>query len=135
MSEPASLRRLGLLTAKVTVVNPTKVKLIAESRRQTDKIDAKILCELLRLVDHLLKRLPAITTPVQVVQAVEDDMTSPKNAHCIYRRIRSSVKEIVLLKNSYHVITVDQERDLVARKMGEFFQRAHAARLANGRTA
>jgi len=35
--------------AKVTVVNPTKVKRIAESRRKTDKIDAKILCELLRL--------------------------------------------------------------------------------------
>jgi transposase len=37
------------LGAQVTVVNPTKVKLIAESRRKTDKIDAKILCELLRL--------------------------------------------------------------------------------------
>ncbi len=35
--------------AKVMVVNPAKVKLIAESRRKTDKIDAKILCELLRL--------------------------------------------------------------------------------------
>jgi len=35
--------------AKVTVVNPAKVKLIAESRRKTDKIDAKILCELLRI--------------------------------------------------------------------------------------
>jgi transposase len=37
------------LEAKVTVVSPGKVKLIAESRRKTDKIDAKILCELLRL--------------------------------------------------------------------------------------
>lgn len=37
------------LGATVTVVNPGKVKLIAESRRKTDKIDAKILCELLRL--------------------------------------------------------------------------------------
>ena len=35
--------------AEVTVVNPTKVKAIAESRRKTDKIDAKVLCELLRL--------------------------------------------------------------------------------------
>jgi transposase len=35
--------------AEVMVVNPVKVKLIAESRRKTDKIDAKILCELLRL--------------------------------------------------------------------------------------
>lgn len=37
------------LGANVTVVHPTKVKLIAESRRKTDKIDAKILRELLRL--------------------------------------------------------------------------------------
>jgi transposase len=37
------------LGAEVTVVNPAKVKLIAESRRKTDKIDARILCELLRL--------------------------------------------------------------------------------------
>jgi transposase len=37
------------LGAQVTVVHPGKVKLIAESRRKTDKIDAKILCELLRL--------------------------------------------------------------------------------------
>jgi transposase len=35
--------------AQVTVVNPAKVKPIAESRRKTDKIDAKMLCELLRL--------------------------------------------------------------------------------------
>jgi transposase len=37
------------LGAEVVVVNPAKVKLIAESRRKTDKIDARILCELLRL--------------------------------------------------------------------------------------
>jgi transposase len=35
--------------AKVTVANPTKIKLIAESRCKTDKIDARILCELLRI--------------------------------------------------------------------------------------
>lgn len=46
------------LGAKVTVVNPTKVKLIAESRRKTDKIDARILCELLRL--------DALPTPVHM---------------------------------------------------------------------
>jgi len=40
---------LSEMGAEVTVVNPTRVKLIAESRRKTDKIDAKLLCELLRL--------------------------------------------------------------------------------------
>jgi len=42
-------RRLVEMGAEVTVVNPQKVKWIAESRKKTDKIDAKILCELLRL--------------------------------------------------------------------------------------
>lgn len=40
---------LVALGAKVTVVNPHKVRLIAESRRKTDKVDAKVLCDLLRL--------------------------------------------------------------------------------------
>jgi transposase len=40
------LKELG---AEVVVVNPQRVKLIAESRKKTDKVDAKILCELLRL--------------------------------------------------------------------------------------
>ena len=40
---------LVAMGVKVTVVNPNKVKLIAESRRKTDKVDARILCELLRI--------------------------------------------------------------------------------------
>jgi len=43
------------------VVNPNKVKLIAESRRKTDKIDAKILCELLR--GNLLPRPVHMPSP------------------------------------------------------------------------
>jgi len=41
--------KIKSLGAKVWVVNPKKVKLIAESRQKTDKVDAKVLCELLRL--------------------------------------------------------------------------------------
>jgi transposase len=37
------------LGARVTVVNPKRVKAIAESRRKTDKVDAKVLCDLLRM--------------------------------------------------------------------------------------
>lgn len=40
------LRELG---AEVEVVNAGKVKLIASSKKKTDKVDAKILCKLLRL--------------------------------------------------------------------------------------
>jgi len=52
-------------------------------------------------------------------------MTSVKNACFIYDRIRSVEKEIVLLENSYHIITADQERAKVSRKMEEFFKKSN----------
>jgi transposase len=40
---------LAEMGAEVIVVNPHQVKLIAMSRKKTDKVDARILCELLRV--------------------------------------------------------------------------------------
>jgi carboxylesterase len=80
-----------------------------------------LLDQLDRLVKHITPKLGAITTPVQLIQAKEDDMTSIKNSQFIYERIKSGQKELILLENSYHVITADQERDKVAQKMAGFF--------------
>jgi carboxylesterase len=79
------------------------------------------LIQLKRLVRYLVKRLPFIRVPVQLVQAKDDDMTSVRNSKYIYDRVSSGVKEIVLLYDSYHVVTADQERDTVAAKMENFF--------------
>jgi len=49
------------------------------------------------------------------------DMTSVKNSLFIYKRIGSAVKEMVLLQDSYHVITADQERERVAHDMDSLF--------------
>lgn len=81
------------------------------------------LYQLSLLVRHLTKRLPSMKFPVQLVQAKDDDMTSVKNSKFIYERIGSSMKEIVLLYDSYHVVTADQERDIVSNKMENFFTR------------
>ena len=87
-----------------------------------------LLCELRRLVRYLKKRLSHIRVPVQLIQARDDDMTSVKNAQFLYRGIGSSDKELVLLDNSYHIITADYERETVAQKMHEFFTRLRAGR-------
>ncbi|MFH0731497.1 MAG: alpha/beta fold hydrolase [Candidatus Omnitrophota bacterium] len=80
-----------------------------------------LLCQLHLLVKYLNKKLPQVTVPVQLIQAKDDDMTSVKNSQFIYNRIASKQKELVLLYNSYHVITADQERDKVAGEMERFF--------------
>lgn len=80
-----------------------------------------LFCQLRLLVKYLTKKLGAIEAPLQLIQAENDDMTSIKNSQFIYDRVKSVKKEIVLLYNSYHVITVDQERTVVAEKMQVFF--------------
>jgi carboxylesterase len=80
------------------------------------------LGQLLRLIRDLKKRLPDIRTPTLVLHAREDDVTSTKNASYIAARIGGRVEKI-LLENSYHMITIDQERDLVADHSIAFLKR------------
>ncbi len=84
---------------------------------------ATLFCELHLLIREIKKKMSGIRTPAQMIQAVEDDMTSVKNSQFIYDHIASEQKEIVLLHDSYHVITADQERKTVAQKAHEFFCR------------
>jgi len=80
-----------------------------------------LLHQLELLVRYLNCRLKNIDTPVQLIQAQDDDMTSIKNSQFIYNRIVSTNKELVLLEDSYHVITADQQRQQVADEMARFF--------------
>ena len=66
--------------------------------------------------------LALVKAPILVIHAQEDDMTSPKNARYIYDNIGSARKFLVLLDNSYHMITIDQDKDRVAEEVVKFFQ-------------
>jgi len=80
-----------------------------------------LLYQLQKLVKHLNSRLHGISTPIQLIQAQHDDMSSVRNSQFIYNRVKSNRKELVLLHNSYHIITADQERNTVAMHMQRFF--------------
>ena len=82
-----------------------------------------LLHQLQLLVKYLNKKLPGMSFPIQLMQAKDDDVASVKNSKFIYDSVRSEIKEIVLLYNSYHVITADQERETVAEKVADFFYR------------
>lgn len=75
------------------------------------------------LSKKVISMLKEITTPIQIMQARDDDVTSPKNSYCIYDRVSSPEKEIFFLEDSYHIITADQERDKVAEKTADFFEK------------
>jgi carboxylesterase len=80
----------------------------------------RLFCEIRHLFAKCIRRLGRVVCPVLLVQAVHDDITGPKNSEFIYRNIGSRRKEIVLLENSYHLVTVDLEREKVAAEIARF---------------
>jgi carboxylesterase len=78
--------------------------------------------------NHLLAKyvtsiLNKVHAPIQLLQAKDDDVTSPKNSYFIYDRVSSKDKEVILFEDSYHIIIADQERDKVAQKSVAFFEK------------
>jgi carboxylesterase len=72
------------------------------------------------------KEIPAVKTPIILIHAKEDDMTSSKNAEYILQNIASTEKSLLLLEDSYHMITIDKEKDKVAEAAIEFLNRVSA---------
>jgi len=75
------------------------------------------------LAKYVMSILDRVNVPIQLLQAKDDDVTSPKNSYYIYEHIASKDKEIVLFEDSYHIIIADQERDAVAEKTVSFFEK------------
>ena len=80
------------------------------------------LAEFYRLSYYVRRRLSKVQTPCLVMHALEDDVASLKNARLIERTVKAPV-EMVVLENSYHMITIDQQRDIVAQRSVDFFNR------------
>lgn len=71
----------------------------------------------------VIKELKKVKAPSVIIHAKEDDMTSPRNAQFIFDRIASAQKSLVILEDSYHMITIDKEKDRVAEEIISFFNK------------
>ncbi len=85
------------------------------------------LAEFHKLVWHVRPRLAEVRAPALIMHAADDDIASVRNARVIERSI-TGPSETILLNDSYHMITVDGERDKVIARSADFFKRI----LVNG---
>ncbi|HEV2681854.1 MAG TPA: alpha/beta fold hydrolase [Rhodanobacter sp.] len=78
------------------------------------------LAELYGLAAEVRSQLPQVTAPCLVAHASEDDIASLKNAELVMREV-SAPAELLLLKDSYHMITIDRERRTLIDRSAAFF--------------
>ena len=66
--------------------------------------------------------LPLVTCPTLVIQSREDHIVVPENAPFIIENVGSGDKRLLWLENSYHVATLDHDKELIAREILKFIQ-------------
>ncbi|HEV2171167.1 MAG TPA: alpha/beta fold hydrolase, partial [Candidatus Binatus sp.] len=84
--------------------------------------------KLLDLSAMVRPMLPRVTQPTLVIHARRDH-TCPmrKNLSHVLKHLGSVEKRAIELNDSYHVITVDSEKELVASEVAEFVERFRVA--------
>lgn len=83
-----------------------------------DRLPTNAAYHMLGFLTRAKLGLGAVTAPILVLHGRNDHTVAPFNAELIHDSVGSTDKELVWLERSYHVITLDHDRD-------EVFDRTH----------
>ncbi len=86
------------------------------------KISVRAISELLKMFKHVKQDLKDIYIPILIIYAREDHVIDGKSAKTIYKNISSQNKRILELNNSYHIITLDNEKEKVFSEISYFLK-------------
>jgi len=80
------------------------------------------ICDVMGLAKIVEELLPTLSVPVLILQSAGDRVIPPANGPAMLQRIGSADRRLVSLQNSYHVATMDYDRDLVAEEVIGFIR-------------
>jgi len=86
-----------------------------------EEISLKHLIQGDYLMKYVKKNLDAVSAPVLVIHAIEDESCSVRGAEIMFDQINSKKKEFIYLGDSYHLITIDNQRQTVFNEVERFF--------------
>jgi carboxylesterase len=87
------------------------------------RIPVRALGQLLALMDRVDAALPAVHAPLLVMHSERDHTAPVACAQRIAQRAQASEVRVRILTESFHLISVDIERSIVAAEVGAFFAR------------
>ena len=87
------------------------------------KYPVKSVDQFLALLEHTRGDLPEVTAPALLMHARKDRTVHFSNLQYIFDHISSSQKEMVVLEKSYHVISIDIEKEIVFNSILSFIKK------------
>lgn len=91
--------------------------------RNYDRYPMSAVRQLMRMLRKVRNELPAVTMPVLAIHATEDHVVPFDNLALLMSLIKSGAAESMAVENSYHVLTVDYDREIIFARIGEFIAR------------
>lgn len=88
-----------------------------------DRYPMSAVRQLMRMLRKVRNELAAVTMPVLAIHAREDHVVPFDNLALLMSLVKSSAAEQMIVENSYHVLTVDHDRDLIFARIWEFIMR------------
>jgi len=88
-----------------------------------ERVPLKAAHELLKITRLVKADLHKVTSPILVFVSKQDHVVPPSNGPLILEQVSSREKELVWLENSYHVATLDYDRENIIRRCSEFIRR------------
>ncbi len=96
----------------------------------TGRIPMTRLYQAEELIKETRRILPAIDTPTLLIHSLEDDTSTIRSANYVETHIGSNKVRKVFLDNSYHNITMDNQKEIVADETVRFVRDAVSNRNA-----
>ena len=95
----------------------------ANSAAGPARMSLRALREGERMMRHVRTRLAELDCPVLVMHAREDEITRIESVQALYDALPAQDKEFAVLENSYHMVTIDNDRYEVAALLSRFVAR------------
>jgi carboxylesterase len=76
-----------------------------------------------RMLAEVRSRLGELECPILIIHAREDEIASLASVEQVFKRLPQADKELVILEDSYHMITIDNDRRQVIDAIDRFVRR------------
>lgn len=86
------------------------------------KYPIKSLVQFLKLLDYVKAELPKVHSPALIIHSRRDHTITYANLDYIFKSISSPLKKTLALENSYHVISVDEEKMIIFDAIENFIR-------------
>jgi carboxylesterase len=112
----------GIKDPRLRALVERAIKSGDSSRAGIDALPGRLMLELRWLVQRVREEIGKVRQPALIIHPREDDRASLRNLHYLQSSL-GGLTETVVLDDSYHIVTLDRQRQIVVARTLEFAER------------